>query len=72
MFPLQEVVKMTVFVADANSLSTVDSVLRQHLTDEHPARSVLLVSGLPRGGLVAIDAVAAVGTRTAGSVLQCH
>jgi 2-iminobutanoate/2-iminopropanoate deaminase len=53
-----EVVKTTVYLHDLSVFPTVNEIYGKWLGDARPARSTVQVSGLPRGGLIEIDAVA--------------
>ena len=54
----RHVVKTTVFLHDMNDFPAVNDVYANELGDARPARSTVQVSGLPRGVLVEIDAIA--------------
>mgnify|MGYP003576470919 CR=1 FL=1 len=56
----QDVVKTTVFLHDMNDFPAVNETYARMIGDARPARSTVQVSGLPRGVLVEIDAIAAV------------
>ena len=56
----RHVVKTTVFLHDMNDFPAVNETYARILGDARPARSTVQVSGLPRGVLVEIDAIAAV------------
>ena len=58
-----DVVKTTVYLHDLSAFPTVNEIYGKWLGDARPARSTVQVSGLPRGGLVVIDAVAVVSSR---------
>ena len=53
-----DVVKTTVYLHDLAHFPTVNEIYGKWLGDARPARSTVQVSGLPRGGLIEIDAVA--------------
>ena len=53
-----DVVKTTVFLHDIAHFPTVNEIYARWIGDARPARSTVQVSGLPRGALVEIDAVA--------------
>ncbi|MGQ0640718.1 MAG: RidA family protein [Gemmatimonadaceae bacterium] len=53
-----DVVKTTVFLQDMNDFARVNEVYSAALGTARPARTTVQVSGLPRGVLVEIDAVA--------------
>jgi 2-iminobutanoate/2-iminopropanoate deaminase len=55
------VVKTTVFLHDMNDFPAVNQVYARVLGNARPARSTVQVAALPRGVLVEIDAVAALG-----------
>ncbi|MGZ6340977.1 MAG: RidA family protein [Candidatus Limnocylindrales bacterium] len=55
---LNDVVKTTVFLADLADFAAVNAVYARHVSDPPPARSTVQVAGLPRGGLVEIEAIA--------------
>ena len=57
----KEVVKTTVYLSDLANFPTLNEVYGKWLGDARPARSTVQVSALPRGALVEIDVVAAVG-----------
>jgi 2-iminobutanoate/2-iminopropanoate deaminase len=54
----RHVVKTTVFLHDMNDFPAVNDIYARILGDARPARSTVQVSGLPRGVLVEIDAIA--------------
>ena len=54
----RHVVKTTVYLHDMNDFPTVNEIYASIIGDARPARSTVQVSGLPRGVLVEIDAVA--------------
>lgn len=54
----RHVVKTTVFLHDMNDFPVVNEVYGKLLGEARPARSTVQVSGLPRGVLVEIDAIA--------------
>jgi 2-iminobutanoate/2-iminopropanoate deaminase len=55
-----DVVKTTVYLIDMADFPRVNEVYGRTIGDARPARSTVQVSGLPRGVLVEIDAVAVV------------
>jgi 2-iminobutanoate/2-iminopropanoate deaminase len=55
------VVKTTVFLNDMNDFPAVNQVYARVLGSARPARSTVQVAALPRGVLVEIDAIAALG-----------
>jgi 2-iminobutanoate/2-iminopropanoate deaminase len=56
----RDVVKTTVFLSNMNDFPAVNETYGKVLGDARPARSTVQVSGLPRGVLVEIDAIAKV------------
>lgn len=55
-----DVVKTTVYLQDMSHFPVVNDLYGKRLGAARPARSTVQVSGLPRGALVEIDAVAVV------------
>jgi 2-iminobutanoate/2-iminopropanoate deaminase len=53
-----DVVKTTIYLNEMAYFSRVNDIYARWLGDARPARSTVQVSGLPRGALVEIDAVA--------------
>ena len=58
-----DVVKTTVYLHDLSNFPTVNEVYGKWLGDARPARSTVQVTALPRGAMVEIDAIAAVGSK---------
>ncbi len=52
------VVKATVYLTDLAHFASVNEVYAEFFTGELPARSVVPVAALPKGALVAIEAIA--------------
>jgi 2-iminobutanoate/2-iminopropanoate deaminase len=57
----ERVVKTTIFLQDMADFAKVNEVYGRAIGSARPARSTVQVAGLPRGVLVEIDAVVAVG-----------
>jgi len=55
---LDKVVKTTVFLRDMADFPKMNTVYGEFFTSTPPARSTIAVAGLPRGGLVEIEATA--------------
>ncbi len=55
---LDDVVKVTVFLADMGDYAAVNEIYAEHFGDHRPARSAVAVAGLPLGALVEIEAIA--------------
>ncbi len=53
-----DVVKTTVYLQDLSHFPTVNELYGKRLGAARPARSTVQVSGLPRGALIEIDAIA--------------
>ena len=53
-----DVVKTTIFLADVDDFAAVNAVYARFMPDPPPARSTIGVGGLPKGGLVEIEAIA--------------
>ncbi len=53
------VVKTTIFLADMADFAKVNEIYGSRFTGAFPARSTVQVAGLPKGGRVEIEAVAA-------------
>lgn len=60
---LDRVLKTTVFLTDLAAFAEMNEVYGTFFSDPPPARSCVEVSALPKGALVEIEAVAAVGGR---------
>lgn len=58
---LAHVVKTTVFLKDMNDFSKMNAIYAEFFGANPPARSTVAVAGLPKGGLVEIEAVVLVG-----------
>jgi 2-iminobutanoate/2-iminopropanoate deaminase len=58
---LATVVKTTIFLADLQDFGNVNEVYARYFPSQPPARATVQAAGLPRGALVEIDAIAAVG-----------
>ena len=54
------VVKTTVFLSDMADFVTVNEIYSQYFEALHPARSVVQVSGLPKGSEIEIEVIAGV------------
>jgi 2-iminobutanoate/2-iminopropanoate deaminase len=58
---LENVVKVTVFLADMNDFQAMNAVYGEFFSAPFPARSTFQVAKLPRAALVEIECVAALG-----------
>ena len=56
---LEKVVKCTVFLTDMNDFAIVNEIYGKYFSIPYPARSCVQVCALPKGGLVEIEAIAA-------------
>lgn len=55
---LNYVIKTTVFLQDMSDFPRMNAVYAEFFTEAPPARSTVAVAGLPKGGLVEIEAIA--------------
>ena len=55
---IENVVKLTVFLADMSLFAEMNEVYKKHYTENCPARSTIAVKGLPLGALVEIETIA--------------
>ncbi len=55
---MDNIVKTTVFLQDMKDFPTMNTVYATFFGDTPPARSTVQVAGLPKGGLVEIEAIA--------------
>lgn len=58
---LGHIVKNTVFLTDANDFARLNEIYAEFFKGTPPARSTVIVAGLPLGALVEIEAIAYVG-----------
>lgn len=56
---LDSVVKTTIFLTTMDNFTVVNEVYGSFFQGDKPARSTIAVAGLPKGGLVEIEAIAA-------------
>lgn len=54
---LDNVVKVTVFIADINDFSRMNGLMEEYFTQPYPARTTAGANGLARGTLIALDAI---------------
>ena len=55
------VVRVTVYLTDLANFAKVNEVMSQNFKEPYPARAAIGVASLPRGSLVAVDAVMHLG-----------
>ena len=55
---LERVVKTVVYLQSMEDFAAVNQVYATYFTQNYPARSCFAVAGLPKGGLVEIEAIA--------------
>lgn len=55
---MDNVVKVTVLLADINDFATVNGIYADQFEAPYPARSAFQVAALPAGGLIEIEAIA--------------
>jgi 2-iminobutanoate/2-iminopropanoate deaminase len=53
-----DLVKTTIYLMDMNDFATVNEIYSDMVGSEPPARATVQVSGLPKGALVEIEAIA--------------
>ncbi len=56
---IDSIVKTTIFLKDMADFAAVNEVYGSYFSLEKPARSTVAVAGLPKGGLVEIEAIIA-------------
>lgn len=54
---LDNVVKVTVFIADISDFSHMNGLMEEYFTQPYPARTTAGANGLARGTLIALDAI---------------
>ena len=57
------VVKTTVFLTDMANFAAMNAIYAEFFPENPPARSTIAVAGLPKGGLVEIEAIALTADR---------
>ena len=57
---LEKVIKTTIFLADINDFSKVNSIYEEFFKSHKPARSTVAVKTLPKNALIEIEAIAIV------------
>lgn len=55
---MEDIVKVTVFLADMNLFADMNKVYENQFEGSYPARSAVAVKGLPKGSLVEVEAIA--------------
>lgn len=58
---LQHVVKTTIYLRDLNDFKAMNEVYANYFCEPYPARATVEVSGLPKGVLIEIEAIAYLG-----------
>lgn len=58
---LGRTLKVTIFLVDMADFGAVNEVYARHLGDHRPARACVAAAALPKGALVEVDCIAAVG-----------
>jgi reactive intermediate/imine deaminase len=56
-----DVVRLTVYLTDFDNFARVNEIMATYFTEPYPARAAIGVASLPRGALIEIDAVMALG-----------
>lgn len=57
---LSDVVKTTIYLTDITGFGAVNEVYGEYFSEQLPARGVVEVSDLPKGALLAVEAVASI------------
>lgn len=58
---MEDIVKTTIYMTEIAQFGAVNQVYADFFADNLPARGVIEVSALPKGALIAVEAVASVG-----------
>jgi 2-iminobutanoate/2-iminopropanoate deaminase len=58
---LEEVVKTIVYLTDMDDFGAMNAIYGQYFSESPPARGAVEVTRLPKGALVAVEAIAVVG-----------
>ncbi len=58
---LDDTIKFTVYLTDLTHFPKVNEAMAERLTQPYPARVAVEVSGLPKGAMVEVDAIVALG-----------
>ena len=58
---LDDAVRFTVYLTDLAHFPLVNEVMAARLTEPYPARVAVAVSALPKGALIEVDAIVALG-----------
>lgn len=58
---LGDIAKLNVFLTDLTNFGRVNEIMTQYFQPPYPARAAVGVAALPRGALVEIDAILALG-----------
>ncbi len=58
---LDRAVRMTVYLTDLAHFAKVNEIMAQYVREPYPSRAAVGVASLPRGALVEIDAIVALG-----------
>lgn len=69
---MQNVVKTTVFLMDMAQFAEMNAVYAEFFTESFPARSAIQVAGLPKGGIVEIEAIAIVPHEDEDNKTRCQ
>ena len=58
---LGDAVKLTIYLTDLSEFPRVNDIMASYFEEPYPARATVEVSALPKGALVEVDAVVALG-----------
>jgi len=57
---LNDIVKLTIYLTDLSSFSTVNEIMASYFVEPYPARATIEVSALPKSALVEVEAILAI------------
>jgi 2-iminobutanoate/2-iminopropanoate deaminase len=57
---LKDIVKTKIYLTDMNAFGSVNEIYADFFSAELPARGVIETTGLPKGALVAMEAIASI------------
>lgn len=60
------VLKTVIFLVSADDWATVNEIYARHMVEPYPARSTVIIRGLPKGALVEIEMIALAGAGEPG------
>jgi reactive intermediate/imine deaminase len=69
---LQDIVKLNVFLTDLGHFPLVNEMMMQYFREPYPARAAVGVSALPKGAMVEMDAIMALGESASSPKTKTH